>query len=251
MDAKTLASKMETYKIWAPDEALWTEWAKPVLFASVPTGELFLDAPPLEIPQVSWLPEKCYYTMIIVDLPGKQGIQEGLALAQSGYRPVPLYNGVIAPNKNSSLSIFEIASALYAGANVLRSLSIVSTAPPAFLLDYDRMSGVGKVPGSFDNRWSIFPQDMPSAAFLSKRLIKKVIVRSSGIKDDLAHVLRRYQEQKISISLCDGSEIKATTVDKPSRFKSLFYRLMVIMGLTRNSAGGFGGVVPEASSGGG
>ena len=31
--------------------------------------------------------------MLIVDLPGKMGVLEGLGLAKLGYRPLPLYNG--------------------------------------------------------------------------------------------------------------------------------------------------------------
>jgi hypothetical protein len=113
------------------------------------------------------------------------------------------------------------------------------------------MTGNPKQPGKYDNRWSVFPQDMPSAAFLSKRGIREVIVRSDRIQDDLAHILRRYQEQGIKISMCDGTEVREITVSKPSRFKSLFYRFGVILGLRRNAAGGFGGIVPEPSSGGG
>ena len=41
------------------------------------------------------------------------------------------------------------------------------------------------------------------------------------------------------------------TVPKPSRFKSVFYRFKVIFGLTWNAAGGFGGQIPEQSSGSG
>jgi hypothetical protein len=188
--------------------------------------------------------------MIVVDLPGKQSVVEGLGLAQSGYRPVPLYNGVVAPNKSSTPSTSEIAAAMFAGAETLRALAIVSTAPPAFLLDSNRMTGTGRIPGQFDNRWCIFPQDMPSAVFLLKRSIREIIVRSDCIRDDLAHVLLRYQEQGINISLCNGSEIKLVTVPKPSQFKSLFYRFKIILGLTRNPTGGFGGLIPLRSSGG-
>jgi hypothetical protein len=188
--------------------------------------------------------------MIIVDLPGKLGVEEGLSLAQSGYRPVPLYNGVVAPSGHTAISTFEIATALYVGADMLNGLSIVPNAPPAFLLDYSRMIGTGKIPGSFDNRWSVFPQDMPSAAFLLKRGIKEIIVHSEKIQDDLAHVLLRYQEQWINISLYDGTETKELTVKKPSWFKKLYYRFKVTMGLTRNPVGGFGGVVPQSSGSG-
>ena len=250
MDAKTITSKIEAYKIWAPDNALWTECAKPVLFASVRTGESFMNAPAMDIPHISWLLARSLHTMIVVDLPGKQGIEEGLALARLGYRPVPLYNGVIAPNVNSTISSFEIAAALYAGAETLRTLPLILSSPPVFLLDSNRMAGGKKTPGSYDNRWCVFPQDMPSAAFLSKQRIREVIVRTDVIRDDMAHILRRYQEQAFKISLCDGLEIKGVTVPKPSRFKSLFYRFKVIFGLTRNPAGGFGGLVPVSSGGG-
>jgi hypothetical protein len=41
------------------------------------------------------------------------------------------------------------------------------------------------------------------------------------------------------------------TVAKPKRFRSIWYRLLAIAGLRRNSAGGFGSVVPQPSSSGG
>ena len=43
-------------------------------------------------------------------------------------------------------------------------------APPAFLLDSDRMKAPAPDPGRFDNRWLVFPQDFPSAAFLRSRV---------------------------------------------------------------------------------
>lgn len=88
-----MRDNIETYKIWAPNGALWTEWAKPVLFANTPKGSF-----ELQIPKLKWIAQTDYTTAIIVDLPGKEGVQEGLALARLGYRPVPLYNGVYGPN---------------------------------------------------------------------------------------------------------------------------------------------------------
>jgi hypothetical protein len=40
-------------------------------------------------------------------------------------------------------------------------------------------------------------------------------------------------------------------VNRPSNFKTLWYRALAMMGLRRNSAGGFGSVIPELASGGG
>lgn len=237
-----MKDRIEAYKIWAPDNALWTQWAKPVLFSSVPSYKNKI----IDIPRINWMTSADYNTMIIVDLPGKEGVEEGLALAQLGYRPVPIYNGVVGQNKGSMLiDVWDIVKALFQGADELTALNIRPDAPPAFLLDFNRMKVRDKRPGKFDNRWCIFAQDMPSAAFLLRRGIKRIIVRSDKIQDDLSHILCRYQEQGLKIYKCMGNNIKAETVSKPSRFKSFIYRFSVISGLTRNSAGGFGGKVPE------
>ena len=249
MDAN---KNMLVYKIWTPDNSLWSEWAKPVLFASASAKDIPVESASMDLPQVSWLTKRNYHNMVIVDLPGKSGIEEGLGLAALGYQPVPLYNGVANPDNTPMLvDVREIVAALFSGANILRNLPILDSAPPTFLLDSNRMGALVKAPGYFDNRWCIFPQDMPSADFLLARRIQEVIVRSDRIRDDLAHILCRYQEKNIKISICESSEIYGIIVPKPSRFKSLFYRCAVILGLTRNSTGGFGGIVPTPSSGGG
>ncbi|MCD7993153.1 MAG: hypothetical protein LUK37_15810, partial [Clostridia bacterium] len=105
-----------TYRIWAPDNALWTQWAKPVLFARTlhPVPEK------LELPAVKWAPYGDGRTTLFVDLPGKRGVLEGLALAQTGYRPVPLYNGVYGADKWSmAADVTSVAETLYQGADYL------------------------------------------------------------------------------------------------------------------------------------
>lgn len=244
-----MRDNITTYKIWAPDDALWTEWAKPVLFASMPS--VYLGK--IGVPKLSWISQLDYKTAIIIDLPGREGIQEGLALARLGYRPVPLYNGVRGPYSSSALvSVEEIVTALFQYAAELAELNVRPDAPPAFLLDYDRIDGFRKQPGRYDNRWCVFPQDMPSVAALMSKGIRSVIVRSCGRRTDLEHILYRYESQGLMIYFNDGNTQKHVTVSKPSGFKSLFYRFGVISGLTRNAAGGFGGQIPdlESSSGG-
>ena len=238
-----------TYKKWAPDNAKWTEWVKPVLFAvNYPYKYLI----PIDSPKLQWILDVNYDTIIIVDLPGKMGVEEGLSLAKIGYRPIPLYNGVCGPNRESMIvDVYDIICALNSAANELESLCLRSNAPPAFLLDSNRMNWIGNKAGKFDNRWCIFPQDMPSASFLLKNGIRKVIVHTQKIQDDLAHILLRYQEKNIEIYKCgDDKIIKKKTISKPFKFKSMIYRFSVISGLTRNAAGGFGGKIPEPFSGG-
>jgi len=235
--------RLEAYRVWAPDNALWTAWAKPVLFMSAPQG--FADS--MEIPEINWaVPDGS--TAVVVDLPGSEAVHVGLGLAKMRFRPVPLFNGVDAPGGTIPMvDVSEVVGALYSGADYLRTLNIPDCAPPAFLLDSQRMKG-GKVPGihdNYDNRWLVFPQDMPSASAMQDHCILRVVVRSDSISDDLAHILRRYQERGIQILLCDGTVTKEVQVPAPSRFRSLFYRFIAMCGLTRNAAGGFGGTISE------
>ncbi|WP_424244144.1 hypothetical protein Dip510_001336 [Elusimicrobium posterum] len=241
-----MLSNIEVFKIWAEDGALWTQWAKPIAFVNIEKtlGEY------LPIPELAWAKQPDFSTAIIVDLPGKDSVAAGVALAKKGYRPVPLFNGVSYKNPlKMVVPVHEIESALYSGAAELRGLRLAKDAPPAFLLDANRMSGAARE-GRFDNRWSVFPQDMPSAAFLISKDINTVIVRSDKVRDDLQHVLYRYQAMNIKIYVQDAISRREYIVSKPSRFKKWLYRFTVMMGLRRNSAGGFGGIIPESSGGG-
>lgn len=110
-------------------------------------------------------------------------------------------------------------------------------------------------PGRFDNRWLVFPQDFPSATFLQSHRIDSVqLIQPSGDQpqDDLAHVLRRWQEAGLPVKVLNPGGTatpRAIEVRRPPRYRALFYRLFAALGLRRNSAGGFGAVVPHPSSG--
>ena len=238
-----MKDSMSIYKIWAPDNALWTQWAKPVLFTCLPCT-FKCD---LKTPKVDYVQMVDYSTAVIVDLPDCESVEEGLALARLGYRPVPLYNGVYGDAGTSMIvNVKGIVAALQKGANELSTLSIRPDAPPVFMLDVNRMTGIRKQLGKYDNRWCVFPQDMPSASFLLKNRINRVIVRSARIQEDLSHILLRYQNEGIQIFLCTKYGIpKAVKVSKPSQFRSLFYRFKVTLGLSRNATGGFGAYIPE------
>ena len=144
---------------------------------------------------------------IVVDLPGVTSVLFGLALAHAGYRPVPLYNGVAA---NSALIDMDvIARGLTAAGKQLERMTLPADARPAFLMNSDRMDhgASANSPGRFDNRWAVVAQDMPSAKFLQAQGIRKVILISDKLRDDLAHVLFRYQEAKLDLQHAgDGVE---------------------------------------------
>ncbi len=235
-----MSDNLTVFKAWAPDGALWTQWAKPVLFVGTNAG----NPRALEAREVTWLSAGDRETLAVIDLPGREGVEEGFACAKLGYRPVPLYNGVHAPTR-AVVETAALTEALFGGAAALDGLRLLPDAPPVFLLDSERMSGRNTQPGMYDNRWCVFPQDMPSAAFLRRHGIRRVVVRARWILDDLSHILRRYQEQGITIYQSMGDAPKEVQVHRPPRYKGIAYRFLVILGLRRNSAGGFGGRIPE------
>lgn len=185
--------------------------------------------------------------MIIVDLEAEHGVREGIFYAQLGYPPVPLYNG-FPEKQNSILKLESLQNELFASTKWLEECIIEKDAPPVFLLDSRRMDSDSSR-NIFDNRWSIFPHDMPSATFLKQQGIEKVVIRAKYIKTDMEHILYRYQKEGLSIYIVrekDGN-IDAINIKKPSRFKSLRYRFLVMLKLKRNSTGGFGAYVPDYS----
>lgn len=238
-------NRYRVYKEWAPEDVVWSPWVKPVLFSQA----VFLTGKQFDLPDPSWACDGDRSTLLIVDLPGELGVLEGLALAQMGYRPIPLYNGVYTPCHYAMVvDVTKVVEGLYEGAGLLSSFALRSDALPAFLLDSNRMKSESNLAGKYDNRWCIFPQDMPSADFLLEQGIKQIYVRTKFVQNDLSHILKRYQQKGIRIfhSNDDGllNELK---IVRPSLFRSCYYRFQTIFGLTRNAAGGFGGMVPEAT----
>ena len=262
-------NRAELFDVWAPQDCLWSRWAKPVLFAEPPPQ--FLPpaaAPGMPAPAVPPAPAEeaappfpdvllDRSQAVVVDLPGARSIQAGLALAGQGYRPVPLFN--CGGHPSALVNVQPILGELESGAGSFGEFRLSAEAPPAFLLDANRQLPAGRAaPGRYDNRWLVFPQDFPSANFLRSRQIVRVLLIQEARPqpaEDLAHVLRRWQEAGIEMRLlhpeAGWSSPVSLQVEKPSRFRNLSYRALAIFGLHRNSAGGFGSVIPIPSSGGG
>jgi len=241
----------ECFNAWAPEEGLWSPWAKPVLFAQ-PLDGLSPGLRSWPDPQdYLWLSHATGRTALVVDLPGVASVETAIAMARRSYRPVPLYNTSVGPS--ALVDVASLVQALVGGATTIRDITLSPDAPPAFLIDADRMRpGVPSNPGSYDNRWVVFPQDFPSGTFLRSRGIDEVIVmHDRGVQEDLAHVLLRWQEAGIGIRAVGPGETSPQpfTVKKPSWFRLAWYRLIVLAGLRRNNAGGFGGVIPKAGGG--
>jgi hypothetical protein len=253
-------NRTDAFAAWVPDlpddefGPAWTQWAKPVLFASISEA-----APPITLQEEhlsgleSEIRSRDKSVAIVVDLPGPQAARIGLAFARMGLRPVPLFNG--SSGREELIVTGELIETLRAGGSQLQSQPLSNNAAPAFLLDSRRMSkDVRPQPGKFDNRWLTFPQDFPSANLLIARGVSRVIViqpKTGQPAEDLAHVLRRWQDAGISTHTAapESTAAEPIEVKRPARFRRLWYGVLALMGLMSNSAGGFGGVIPHPSAG--
>lgn len=246
----------EVYAIWSPPDSIWARWSKPVLFTQVrEVPEMVLEP---YSGDMSWAPKVHQNTAIIVNLPGSESVAMGLALAQMGYRPVPLYNCSNGPSAVVELN--GILNGLISGIEPLQRARISPEAPPAFLVDSNRLIGaLAPSPGRFDNRWVLFPQDFPSATFFKSRGINRVMVVQNRAtpEDDLEQVLYPWKKAGMEIygKIDQSTRPDELDVRRPNGVRRwyLWYGAFIMgaIGLRRNSAGGFGSIIPMPSSGGG
>lgn len=249
----------QLFETWAPADSVWSPWAKPALFADEAIRGALAGTPPP--PAMAAEPRSAFSgdsgTAFVLDLPGERSVELGLRLAGAGYRPVPLFN--TTHHSAALVDVRPVLRRLASGAAELAGVYLPPEAPPAFLLDANRASASATpAPGRYDNRWVVFPQDFPSASFLLARGIRQAVLlqetrQGDQPRTDLAHVLRRWQEAGIAVYQQDPAvdePPRPVDVRRPSSFRSLFYRALALAGLRRNSAGGFGGIIPQPSSGG-
>ena len=211
----------EIYQIWAPYEGKWSGYARPVDFIKMKeytSDEMnyYFYSKPKYIEKVQ------SDTAIIVDLPCEYSIEEGMGLASIGYRPVPTYNGTFE-NDNSvpTTDNRALQKPLYWGATVLKDMKISNDAPPAFLVDTNRLNRHKMNINVFDNSYDMYDQDFPTAANLLNNGINKIIVRSAKLYKDMRIILSKYQEKGIQIFITDGFEKpKLVKVRKPIFYKN-------------------------------
>jgi len=202
----------DLFEAWAPPwQERWTRYAKPALFVNIEgylTGGGDTKTPVLPSAIIQYNNQT---TAIIVDLPGASGVENGLALAKLGFRPVPLYNGIHEKNIGALVPAIDhtpIVEALKTGAGYMRKSQVRHDAPPAFLLDYDRNKTVTENEELFDNRWSVDFEDFPDAEYMKQNDIKRVVVwTKEAIRYDLLPIIESYKAM--------GIEIK-THIENPS-----------------------------------
>jgi hypothetical protein len=255
----------DIHACWAPLGATWTPWVKPVLFAQLDEEPLTSSPGPLP----TWVHAEVVAPLerqpidasggpppyrssrslddvaAVVDLPGEGGALVGVALAQHGFRPVPLYNAMSGPSP--VIDLRPIMAVLVHAAADLTGLPL--GAPPAFLLDADRMGRDRRREiGNFDNRSVCSPTDFPSATALRSAGIRRAVLIQSGSARpavDVAETLVQWQEQGIALFLA-RPDIAAPA--EPHAFARAGWFRRFLHGLERrhlfpHSSGGFGGLL--------
>lgn len=197
----------DIFKIWAPLGSRWIEWVRPVPFIEINKNINNYEFYDFVIPDIYYINELLNDTAFIIDLPSYNGVKEALALAKLGYRPIPIYNGTNEPEGAlATTNNKAISKSLIWGALELNKLNISNEAPPAFLLDTNRLNRYKMNESVFDNSWDIYPQDIPSIEYFLKNGIKKIIIRSEkNISKDLNKILYKYQKE-IKILFTNGFE---------------------------------------------
>lgn len=242
----------DAFPAWAPEESRWSAWAKPVMFS--------YPLPAQRTPLPVWDETSLQAVQptggdaVVVDLPGVESLACGLALARRGFRPIPLFNTTMGEGQEL-IDIDPILAGLLEGAGVLGGLHLHAEAPPAFLLDSQRLKGTA-APTMFDNRWMVFPQDLPSARMLRAAEIRSVTLvrRGSSMEHDLGGVLRLWRRDGLEMRALDVATGAAQplAIELSAMLFFLEHIRRLITGLRKNSSGGFGGTVPvpQATSGG-
>lgn len=211
----------EIYEIYAPKNAKWTEWVRPVPFVAIETykrkaSKVFIKR------KIPFLDNYQEDTVIFVDLANVESIEYGLSLAEIGYRPIPLFNGVDEQiGSSATTDTYLVEEGLISGAERLKNIDLKNNANPVFLLDNMRLNRYRKDETIFDNSWDLYGQDIPSVDYFIKNNITKIIIVSKKVERDLRKIFFKFQSKGIDFYITDGyHELKKIHLKKT--IKELF-----------------------------
>jgi hypothetical protein len=246
-------TRERVFDIWKGRGHPWTKWVKPCVFDAVPavTDSAAEELPPYRAESPPWASIDTQWlrddAAVIVDLPGEESLLLGLALGERGLRQVLVINGCSA--EGEVVDMRPVIDMVRVGARFPRAFPSAASMRPAFVLD-SRRDGGGRepAPGAFDNRWTLFEDDLPDARALAAHGVAEVVVVHRGpLIDDLAGALRGYARRGLRLRGRDldgdGREIE---IPLPSALlvPGLFDRIRQRFSLRRRWDGSFGRRVP-------
>lgn len=252
------AESLSVFRTWAPRESPWSPWAKPTLFAQAllapqqqTAEQIASQVPAIPALSLDTLPKPTTRTALILDLPGIVSVQCALQLASRGYQPIPLFNSTIGYEHRNLVDARGIVRAIWLYTEALRACKVPADAPPVFLLDSFRHTGTPNE-NVYDNRWLIFPQDLPSAHKLrSASITSAIIIQNHGrILHDLRAILRNWRNDSLPVTAFDPFTNTPFGLDfEMSRLAQLRDHLELLFhSFKATSAGGFGALIPDTST---
>ena len=211
----------EAFEVWTSGDSKWVNWVRPAPFVLSESdwsdhAKCFIS---FDIPDVFYTEKLQKDTAIVVDRCGYNSINEGLALAELGWRPIPLYNGT--NEQYGAMALVDnhgIECALLWGADGLKTLSFNKDAPPAFLLDSNRMHRYKMKVSVFDNSWDLYNQDIPSPEYFISNGVDKIVIVGEKIHKDLRTIFYVFQKNGIRFFYTDGyNKPEEVRIKKPFR----------------------------------
>ena len=170
----------ELYRIWAPLGKKWIEWVRPVPFVGIHEHSKEYNFTLFEVPVLDFPEEQFGDAALIVDLPGAESVEVGIALAKKGYRPIPAFNGTIEqPGARTTVDNQSVGMGLIAGAEELQKIELKDDARPAFLLDSNRLHRHRIDVTVFDNSLKQLEKD----AFVAERDKLKIKTVQGNMRD--------------------------------------------------------------------
>ena len=195
----------DVYKIWAPTGKKWVDWVRPVPFLSINSKTPKYTPEVIALPYISQLDASDKSTAIIVDLPDEDSVDVGILLAKQGFRPIPIFNGVIEQKgSRATMDNHSISSAILWGTPILSETELADDAPPAFLTDADRLNCFRLDRSIYDNSWDVYHQDLPSEEYLLANGIKRIVVICNFLARDLKEVFAEYTKKEIEVYWTNG-----------------------------------------------
>lgn len=196
----------DVYKAFVPKENKWSNWVRPVPFINIGMGKKNYSYNFKEQHVFHSNDENMKLFLedaaVIVDMPGASSINAGMNLVREGFRPIPIYNGIIEEENSKSVVDNQTVSAgLLWMAKELFNINISDDAMPAFLLDSNRLLQYKSKISVYDNSWDVYRQDMPSAEYLKNNSVKRILLISERISGDLRKILLNYRKAGIDIYL--------------------------------------------------
>lgn len=194
----------EIYKIYAPSNAKWTEWVRPVPFVGIDKYKR-TNIRKINDKVITFIDKYQSNTAIFIDLPNIESIEYGISLARIGYRPIPIFNGTDEqPNSIPVTDNYLVEEGLISAAEKLKKIDINKNANPVFLLDKNRLIRYRKNSSMYDNSWDLYGQDIPSFDYFKQNGINKIIVVGNKIERDLRKIFFKFQDAGIEFYLTDG-----------------------------------------------